>query len=86
MADQIFGSSSVAVMHYMGEIFVFVNFVISRDGGIVAYGAGSFMPSTSSVRLHEISIGKVQVAIQKFKHSPTLSNLTLSETAARKHL
>ena len=38
MADQIFGSSSAAVTRYAGEIFVFVNFVIGRDGGIVAYG------------------------------------------------
>ena len=38
MADQIFGSSSAAVTRYAGEIFVVVDFVIGRDGGIVAYG------------------------------------------------
>ena len=37
MADQIFGLSSAAVMRYTGEIFVFVNFVISQYSGIVAY-------------------------------------------------
>ena len=38
MADQIFGSLSAAVTRYAGEIFVFVDFVIGRDRGIVAYG------------------------------------------------
>ena len=38
MADQIFGSLSAAVTCYMGEIFIFVNFIISQDGRIVAYG------------------------------------------------
>ena len=41
MADQIFGSSSAAVTRYTGEIFVFVDFVIGRDSGIVAYGEAS---------------------------------------------
>ena len=38
MADQIFGLSSVAVTRYTGEIFVFVDFVIGQDSGIVVYG------------------------------------------------
>ena len=37
MADQIFGLSSAAVTCYTGEIFVFVDFIIGQDGGIVAY-------------------------------------------------
>ena len=41
MADQIFGLSSAAVMHYTGEIFVFVDFIIGQDSGIVAYGEAS---------------------------------------------